>query len=69
LFVAAGEWNRPASVGLWNIATGEETAALKHTGEPLAVAISANGKTAAIGGGDRSVSLHLLDGKAAPPSK
>jgi WD40 repeat protein len=67
LFVAAGEWNRPASVGLWNIATGEETAALKHTGEPLCVAVSADGQTAAIGGGDRSVSIHRLDSDAAAP--
>jgi geranylgeranyl transferase type-2 subunit beta len=64
LLAAAGEWNRPISVGLWNIESGQQTATLKHTGEPLAVAISADGKTAAIGGGDRSVSIYRLDGQA-----
>jgi geranylgeranyl transferase type-2 subunit beta len=55
--VAAGEWNRPTSVGLWTIATGQQVAVLKHPGEALAVSVSASGQMIAVGGGDQTVSV------------
>jgi prenyltransferase beta subunit len=57
LLVATGEWNRPGSVAMVDVATGKKTDELAHTGEVLSVAISRNGKTIAAGGGDNAASV------------
>jgi len=57
LVIAAGEWNRPTRLVVRNIASGEQVSELKHPGEVLCLAVSADGQTLAAGGGDRSVSV------------
>jgi geranylgeranyl transferase type-2 subunit beta len=57
LLIAAGEWNRPTTIVERNIATGEIVREYKHPGEVLCLAVSADGKTIAAGGGDKTVSV------------
>jgi geranylgeranyl transferase type-2 subunit beta len=57
LVIAAGEWNRPTKLVVRSIASGEQVSELKHPGEVLCVAVSADGKTIAAGGGDQTVSV------------
>ena len=57
VYIAAGEWNRPSTITLRNIADGSVTRELKHPGEVLSLAVSRDGKTIAAGGGDRTVSV------------
>jgi geranylgeranyl transferase type-2 subunit beta len=60
LLIAAGEWNRPTTIVERNIATGEVVREYKHPGEVLCLAVSADGKTIAAGGGDKTVSVWTL---------
>ena len=57
LAIAAGEWNRPTTIAVRNITTGEQVSQFKHPGEVLCLAVSADGKTLAAGGGDKTVSV------------
>jgi WD40 repeat protein len=57
LVIAAGEWNRATTIVARNIATGEQVSQFKHPGEVLCLAVSADGKTLAAGGGDKTVSV------------
>ncbi|HEX5103258.1 MAG TPA: hypothetical protein VFV87_05580, partial [Pirellulaceae bacterium] len=61
LLIAAGEWNRPTTIVERNVATGEIVREYKHPGEALCLAISADGKTIAAGGGDKTVSVWKAD--------
>jgi geranylgeranyl transferase type-2 subunit beta len=60
LLIAAGEWNRPATIVERSVATGEVVREYKHPGEVLCLAVSADGKTIAAGGGDKTVSVWKL---------
>ncbi|OAI49606.1 hypothetical protein AYO44_06270 [Planctomycetaceae bacterium SCGC AG-212-F19] len=55
-----GDWDRPGEVKLWDVQSLKERAVLKHTGEVLALAISADGKLAA-GSWDRTIRLWDLN--------
>jgi hypothetical protein len=57
LLIAAGEWNRPTTIVERNVATGENVREYKHPGEVLCLAVSADGKTIAAGGGDKTVTV------------
>jgi WD40 repeat protein len=57
LLVAAGEWNRPTEIAIWDVATRKKTGVLKHPGEVLGLAVSADGKFIAAGGGDKTISV------------
>ncbi len=57
LLVAAGEWNRPTEIAIWDVATQKRTGALKHPGEVLSLAVSKDGKFIAAGGGDKTISV------------
>lgn len=58
-----GGWNRPGSVRIWNVTDARQTGQLKHTGEVLAVAVSADGKSIAAGGSDRKVRVWDVSGR------
>ena len=60
LLVAAGEWNRPTTIVERIIATGETIREYKHPGEVLCLAVSADGKKIAAGGGDKTVSVWTI---------
>lgn len=60
LLIAAGEWNRPTTMVERNVATGEVVREYKHPGEVLCLAVSADGKTIAAGGGDKTVSVWTI---------
>jgi len=57
LLVAAGEWNRPTEIAIWDVATHKRTDTLKHPGEVLGLAVSQDGKFIAAGGGDKTISI------------
>ncbi len=57
LLVAAGEWNRPTEIAIWDVATQKRTGTLKHPGEVLSLAVSGDGKHIAAGGGDKTISV------------
>lgn len=57
LAIAAGEWNRPTTIVVRNVASGEQVGQFKHPGEVLCLAVSADGKSLAAGGGDKTVSV------------
>jgi len=57
LFTAAGEWNRPAAVATWDVASGEQVGRMQLTGEILCLAISPDGQRLAAGASDRTVSV------------
>jgi len=59
LLIAAGQWNRPTTIAIRNVSSGEQVGQLKHPGEVLCLAVSANGKAIGAGGGDKSVSVWL----------
>jgi WD40 repeat protein len=54
---AGGDWNKPGDVRLWDVATWKESATLKHSGEVLCLAISADGRRLAAGSWDRTVKV------------
>ena len=56
-----GDWNRPGRVKLWDVNTGEQTDAFQHTGEVLSLAISADGRLLAAGGGDKMLRVWKLN--------
>jgi WD40 repeat protein len=51
LVAAIGGWDRPGIIQVWGPKTGQ----LRHSGEVLCLAVSADGKLLAAGGGDRTV--------------
>jgi len=55
--LAAGEWNRPTEIAIWDVATQKRTGTLKHPGEVLGLAVSQDGKFIAAGGGDKTISV------------
>jgi WD40 repeat protein len=52
-----GDWDQPGEVKLWDTATWEARARLKHTGEVLCVAFAPDGKRLAAGSWDKTVRL------------
>jgi WD40 repeat protein len=52
-----GGWDRPGHVKLWDVSSGKLLRSIAHTGEVLTLAISADGRNVAAGGGDKR--LHL----------
>ena len=57
LLVAAGEWNRPTDIAIWDVAAHKRTGTLKHPGEVLGLTVSQDGKFIAAGGGDKTISV------------
>ncbi|MGI8981482.1 MAG: prenyltransferase/squalene oxidase repeat-containing protein [Pirellulaceae bacterium] len=57
LLVAAGEWNRPTEIAIWDVVSQKRVGSLKHPGEVLGLAVSSDGKFIAAGGGDKTISI------------
>jgi WD40 repeat protein len=55
-----GDWNRGGFIKLWSTETGQLVGRLQHTGEPLSVAFSPDGKRIAAGAGDNTVKVWNL---------
>jgi sugar lactone lactonase YvrE/prenyltransferase beta subunit len=57
LLVAAGEWNRPTEIGVFDVTEGKKLRSLRHTGEVLSLATSREGHLLAAGGWDQAISI------------
>jgi WD40 repeat protein len=55
LISGGGDWNKPGEVKLWDASTWKPKRTLKHTGEVLCVAVSADGEGLAAGSWDKTV--------------
>ncbi|QDU19006.1 WD domain, G-beta repeat [Urbifossiella limnaea] len=55
-----GDWHRPGDVRLWNTADWTERAALRHTGEVLALAFDPTRPRLAAGSWDKPVKVWTL---------
>jgi WD40 repeat protein len=58
-----GDWDQPGEVKFWDVATGQERATLRHTGEVLCLAISPDGKTLAAGSWDKTIRVWDISSK------
>jgi len=57
LLTAAGDWNRPTRIALWDVAARKQVGEFQHTGEVLSLAVSPDRQHFAAGGADHAVSI------------
>jgi WD40 repeat protein len=57
LAAAAGDWDQPGEVRLWQVAIWKKRPPLGHSGEALCVAFSPDGRLLAAGSWDRTIKL------------
>lgn len=66
LFTADGDWDGPGQVKIWDTSSGRQKSVIETPSEVLAMALSADGKTLAMGGRDGRLHLRAVAEGVAP---